>query len=698
MHAALLAVAAVTVPDPAFARGRAMIDGYFREQVRQIEAGCLADLTTKADWEKRRPGLRRQFLEMMGLWPMPPRTDLKAVVTGKAEADTFTVERLHFQSRPGLYVTANLYMPKNPERQRRGVKFPAILYVCGHATVVENGVAFGSKAHYQYHPAWFAAHGYVCLALDTLQLGEIPGHHHGTHRMGRWWWHTRGYTPAGVELWNAIRAIDYLESRLEVDPKRIGVTGRSGGGATTWWVAAADDRPRAFAPVAGIADLRAHVVESYPGRLVNGAIAGHCDCMYFVNTHRWDFPLVAALAAPRPVLLGNSDADDIFPVPGYRRIAAKVRKVYALYAADEKFRLLETAGPHRDTPELRIGINRWMNRWLKDNTTTPVEDDLPPRLKPQQLKVLDRVPEGAVNETIDELFVRPAVHELPEAPAVAAAWWAGRRGELLAALRAKVFAGWPKEAPPPAVKPAADVAHDGVRLRAFDFTSETGIGLRLFVLTAGDEKPGRVILSVLDGPGWDVWCRDLGPEFAVALQLSAKPHRDAAKFAQNRSVMRAEKLAFAAVCPRGVGPTAWAAPGSRDDTHIRRRFPLVGQTLDGQRVWDARRAVAALAEAVPGVPVRLHGEREAAAVALYAGLFEPGVAGFDLWHPPAGHRDGPALLNVATVLDLPQAVVLAAPRPVAVFVKADADRKAWDWPLKLQAAAGGTGLTVKVSE
>ena len=74
------------------------------------------------------------------------------------------------------------------------------------------------------------------------------------------------------------------------------------------------------------------------------------------------------------------------------------------------------------------------------------------------------------------------------------------------------------------------------------------------------------------------------------------------------------------------------------------------------------------------------------------------MAGFDLWHLPATHRGGPTLLNVATVLDLPQAVALAGPRPVALFVRADADRKAWEWPLKLQAATGGGWLTVKVSE
>jgi poly(3-hydroxybutyrate) depolymerase len=156
-----------------------------------------------------------------------------------------------------------------------------------------DGVSYGNKTSYQHHGAWFAREGYCCLTLDTIQLGEIEGVHHGTNNMGMWWWLGRGYTPAGVEAWNAVRALDYLSTRPEVDMKRIGVTGRSGGGASTWWIAAIDDRPACLVPVAGITDLENHVVD--------GCTEGHCDCMYQVNTFGWDFPTVAAMVAPRPL-------------------------------------------------------------------------------------------------------------------------------------------------------------------------------------------------------------------------------------------------------------------------------------------------------------------------------------------------------------------------------------------------------------
>src|SRR5262249_41028673 len=120
------------VPAPAqepapYARGERLIHDYFRHATRRVSEACLADLRTLQEWRAGRPEFRRQFLEMVGLWPLPPRSDLKPVVTGKVEADGFTIEKLHFQSMPGLYVTGNLYVPRQAK-----LPAPAVLYVCGH--------------------------------------------------------------------------------------------------------------------------------------------------------------------------------------------------------------------------------------------------------------------------------------------------------------------------------------------------------------------------------------------------------------------------------------------------------------------------------------------------------------------------------------------------------------------------------------
>ena len=207
------------------------------------------------------------------------KSPLKATITGTLKGDGFVVDMLHYQSMPRLYVTGNLYRPSQVET---GQRLPAVFYVCGHSSGGRNG----SKAPYQSPGIWFARHGYICLVVDTLQLGEIAAIHHGTYREGRWWWHSRGYTPAGVECLNGIRGIDYLVSRPDVDPERIAVTGISGGGAATFWIAAADERVKVAVPVSGMADL--------PSYVTNRVINGHCDCMFLYNTFRWPWTRIAA--------------------------------------------------------------------------------------------------------------------------------------------------------------------------------------------------------------------------------------------------------------------------------------------------------------------------------------------------------------------------------------------------------------------
>jgi hypothetical protein len=673
-------------------RGDKQLEAYFKREAQVVADACLSDVMTKVDWERKRPELRRQFLEMMGLWPLPPRTDLKAVVTGKFDAGTFTVEKLHFQSSPGLYVTANLYLPKDLSKPA-----PVILYQCGHSQVLIDKVSYGNKVAYQHHGVWFAEHGYACLVLDTLQLGEVEGLHHGTHHLKMWWWQTLGYTPAGIECWNAIRALDYLETRKDIDRKRIGVTGRSGGGAGSWWIAAADDRPGCIIPVAGIADLPSHIAVGSP-QFPKGVISGHCDCMYFVNTYRWDFATVAALCAPRPLMLGNSDADGIFPVPGYRRLADKARRIYDLYGAGDKFVLLETAGPHKDTPELRLGAYRWMNRWLK-NEDADVSERERKRFTPQELKVFDKLPADAINASVHETFIRPAAPELPTSSEVAREWWKGEQIEWRAALRDQVFRGWTPRPPALEEKLAAEVTHNGLRLRAYDFVSEENVPLRLWLLTAEKiEKPSLVVLTAVDEAGWMEWAGELGPAFQDALQLSEAPKLDEAKFTQNRKALESQRWAFATIAPRAIGPTRWSAIGTPEEDHVARRFALLGQTLDGQRVWDVRRGLAVLRTVadLKDAPLWLQGKGDMAGIVLYASLFEPDVARLDLWHPSPSHRQGPTFLNVRRFCDMPQALALAFPRPIRLYVKDDAEAKAWSWPLDLQKSLGQEYIKIRV--
>ena len=416
-----------------------MLQDYFRWQTTQVAERALAGMGSLEEWKARRESYREQIREMLGLSPLPPRTDLKAAIVGKVESEKFVVEKISLQSLPGLYVTANLYLPR-----KLAAPAPAILYLCGHARVVKDGIAYGNKANYQHHAAWFAEHGYVALIIDTLDLGEIEGEHHGTYRREWWWWPTRGYTPAGVETWNAVRALDYLATRPEVDMQRIGVTGRSGGGAYTWFLAAVDERPFALVPVAGITDMLNHVVD--------GAIEGHCDCMYPVNTYGWDFSILAALAAPRPLLLANSDKDRIFPLDGVLRIHGRLKQVYKLFNAEDRLGLLITEGPHRDTQDLQLPAFRWMNRWLRKDDTL-IDAAAVRRFSPETVKVFSTLPADQINTTVHESFVPAA--PVPPVPGSKDEW--GRTSSnWRGLLRDKVFRNWPDVTMPPNTRVTAD--------------------------------------------------------------------------------------------------------------------------------------------------------------------------------------------------------------------------------------------------
>ena len=593
---------------------------YFRAETRVLSGKCLSDISTKEDWNRRAPEMREQLAEMLSLSPMPARTDLKATVTKRFEHDTFVVENLHFQSSPGLYVTANLYVPKNLTKPA-----PTILYVCGHGPVITNGVSYGNKFAYHHHGVWFARNGYVCLIIDTLQLGEIQGLHHGTHREGLWWWNSRGYTPAGVETWNGMRALDYLSTRSEVDTNRFGITGRSGGGAYSWFVAAMDERIKAIAPVAGITDLENHVVD--------GAVEGHCDCMFIVNTYRWDYPQLAALAAPRPLLLCNSDSDGIFPLDGIVRTHGKVRNVYELLGAGEKFGLIITPGPHKDTQELQVPVMRWFNKHLKGEES-PIENAAVKLFSPQQLKVFDKLPADAVNTNIHFSFVKAAGTTVPNTKAE----WEHQRDGWLSALRSKSFSAWPRHLPVASFTNARGSSSGTSSSVSAQLLSDPGTVLRVSYSFSKDQKPRRFVLRLSDS------------------SVSATESPDAIPSA-----------AVFHTSPRG----GWTGDAKKQ-TQIRRRFMLLGTTADSMRVWDIVRTIEAMrglegevigsaGEQLGKLPLRIEAEGDMAVNALYASLFAP-VDELVLTNLPKSHMNGPDYLNVLRILDIPQAVAMASER------------------------------------
>ncbi len=624
---------------------------YLADRAGELERGVLPGVRTAAELKKLRPALREEYLDMLGLQPLPERTALKATVTGRLERDGYTVEKLHFQSRPGLYVTANLYLP----RPAKG-PYPTILYLCGHASQMKRE---GNKAapECQSHAIWFATHGYVALVLDTLELGEVAAMHRGTLRHERWWWYSAGYTPAGVECWNAIRALDYLTSRPEVDRERIGATGISGGGVVTFWVAAADYRVKVAAPVSGMADLRFYVAD--------GGVGRHCDCFFFPNRARWDWLNIAALVAPRPLFFVNSDNDVYFPMAGNERYSGRLQRLYSLFGAADQAQSMVSIGGHGYRTDIRRAVFEFFNRHLKSDARHVTDADAAeaPRgsfpIKPSDLRVFpkdDDLPKDERNTRIDETFVARARLELPPAEKFDA--W---RRDLLERLRKASFAAWPAKDTGASAAPAPG----GARVSEARETTEDGIEV-FWRWLPGKDKGGAPWLIVLN-PGEDdanvpAWARDLVGDGSVLL-----------------------------LCARGVGPVAWTR-GVFPNT-FERSFPLLGATSDSGRVWDVQTIARRRAPAKAGW--RAAGRGQAGIVAAYAALYEPAIAEVVAVAPPPSHRPhlpgaayGPPLLNVLRVLDTPEALGCLAPRRL-VLVGASAG--AFDRTATLYRLAGAAG-------
>src|SRR5215213_10067498 len=142
--------------------GDELIQAYLAAQAGKIEANWLPGIKSQDDWQMARPKLEQDYFTMLGLWPMPERTPLEPTITRSMKMDGYIVDMIHYQSRPGLYVTGNLY---RPAETKPGERLPSVFYVCGHSNQGRNG----NKTAYQSHGIWLARHGYVCLTVDTLQ-------------------------------------------------------------------------------------------------------------------------------------------------------------------------------------------------------------------------------------------------------------------------------------------------------------------------------------------------------------------------------------------------------------------------------------------------------------------------------------------------------------------------------------------------
>lgn len=489
-------------------------------------------------------------MDMLGLDPLPKRTPLHSSITGTLDRPAYRVEKIVFQSSPGLYVTGNLYVPKDAPQP-----LPTILYLCGHSPHPQ-----GAKTQYQDRAQWFASHGYAVLVLDTLEFAEVEGPHHGTHDLHLWHWLSLGYTPAGVEVWNAMRALDYLETRREVDMKRIGLTGISGGGAMTWYTAAVDERIAAAAPSCS--------TFTYGSQADHWLAAGQCDCIYYINTYARDFPIVGALIAPRPLLLLSGQKDTIFPPDGYHAAFQRAKKVYDLYAggSSDLIREVDENVPHSDSPLLLAESRQWMQRWLKHDPTPVALEEKPalPAEKPEDLACLAAPPADAINDCIHDQFIPRPRAARPRSRVA----WEQRRTELLTVLRANVFRWFPKEPVPFETQVSRNTGGWSTRyaeVKDVTFATESGVRIRVQLYRPKNSNGAVPLLIHVKRAGDSFYSSDFDERLPLL-----------------------DRASVLVVMPRFTEQSL----GTAEYTDIERTAVWTGRTIASMQVWDTLRAIA----------------------------------------------------------------------------------------------------------
>jgi cephalosporin-C deacetylase-like acetyl esterase len=307
--------------------GRTQLSNYLDDIATKETAArraTIAAITTRAQAEARQREVRKKILTLIG--PLPEKTPLNAKVLGTTRADGFRIEKILYESQPNFFVTALLYLP-DAKPSIRQQKLPAIVVAPGHG--------FTGKATDYTFATIFARNGFAVLSYDPIGQGERlqypdPADPSKTLLKGSTGEHGEaglqptliGDAPARIVVWDSIRAVDYLLSRPEIDPNRIGAFGCSGGGTMTALLGAVDTRVHAIAvacyltsfdtllPTLGPQDAE----QSIPNFIASGL----------------DFPDWVEVAAPRPYAI-ISTAQDMFPYAGALATARESRRFYALF-------------------------------------------------------------------------------------------------------------------------------------------------------------------------------------------------------------------------------------------------------------------------------------------------------------------------------------------------------------------------------
>ena len=552
------------------------------ERKRRVE-----HLATIEDVNKRRSYVREQMLKDLG--GFPSRTPLNARVVGVLERPGYRIEKVIFESQPHFYVTANLYLPKTGQPP-----YPAILYPLGH----ERGGK--TNATWQQMLGSLATKGFVALAWDPVGQGERLQIFDEDLRESKVGNSTTEHTVVGTQcmlvgdhlarytIWDGMRALDYLLSRKEVDPARIGLTGNSGGGTHTAYIAALDDRIQVAAPSCYITSW--HLMldtigpqdaeQTFPLWLQEGL----------------DYPDYLYAFAPKPYLV-LSAIRDFFPIAGARETFAEAEKVYSAIGEREKVGMFEADDGHGYNKSRRLAAYDWFGRWLKGARDTDPEPQIE-MATPEELRctATGQVSTSLGGESVFTLNQK----RLAQLKASRLTRPADLPGKVREVIRYEPPSG------PLQVTSYGAITRSGYRIEKLIYESEPGIFIPslLYVPDAGASKKAAVLMVTGDG--------------------KAASASEAEQFAASGTVVLSIDM-------RGTGETRVDTDvNSREFDHYFGDFNntmtalLVGKTMAGMRALDVSRGVDVLTSRKEVDPNQVYGygKDEGALPLLYATVLD----------------------------------------------------------------------------
>jgi cephalosporin-C deacetylase-like acetyl esterase len=607
----------------------------------------VGGIRTAAGWEQRRAYVRETLEELLGPWP--EKTPLKARVVGTIEREGYRIEKVVYESIPGFHVTAALYIPKGSAEKR-----PGILYIPGHAN---NGFR---ASHYVNACLNLVHKGFVVLAYDPIGQGErhqeldantgerIVDPEQAPH------YKMHSYTGnqcflAGVSLsryfvWDAIRGIDYLVSRPEVDAERIGLTGNSGGGNLTVYTGAVDDRVKVAVPSC--------FVTSYRRMLQLNGVQDAEQNVYHALLRGIEHADWLLARAPKPTLMLTT-THDFFPIQGARETEAAVKEIYGAMGAPDDFGRVEDDHGHgytRKTSEASYAF--FMKHFGVSGS--PAEEMYPaPSEEELQVTGSGQVATQFKAENVFSLNLQESAGLL--ANLVESRQRDGHRSRVLS--RARELSGY---------RPPAG-GDDAVYRGGFQ---RDGYRIEKYTLDGGPNSVVPMLLALPEGDG---------PHPAV---VYLHPDGKEAVAADGGVFEQLTAAGYAVLAPDviGTGETAPAIGRQNDHNSAYYEAALIGSSVVGLQAEDLVRAVAWLQseERIQADRIGLVATESMGPSAIHATAFHPEISWlildrtFSTYASVAMNRvytvpTSSLVPGALTAYDLPDLLASIAPRRVAIL-------------------------------